>query len=241
VQGFDDVIENHYRQCDAMVGRLMERADGDTLVIVLSDHGFTSFQRGVHLNTWLLRHGFLALTSGVEPGDSAGDLLKHVDWSRTSAYALGLGGIYLNLAGREAGGFVSSAEAERVKDAIAGQLTGLVDEERQQVAVRGVTARESVYSGPCVGDAPDLVVRFNRGYRSSWATGLGGVPAAVFEDNVKRWGGDHVVDPSLVPGVLFMNRPFQRDGARLVDLAPTILAALGVASTDRLEGTSLLP
>ena len=58
---------------------------------------------------------------------------------------------------------------------------------------------------------------------------MGGVPAGGhFEDNTKKWCGDHIIDPALVPGVLFMNRPFRGEGARLVDLAPTILAALGV-------------
>jgi predicted AlkP superfamily phosphohydrolase/phosphomutase len=210
-------------------------------VVVLSDHGFTSFQRGVHLNTWLHDHGFLALAPGVRPGDDAGDLLRHVDWGRTQAYALGLGSVYLNVRGREAQGIVAAADAGRVGREIAAGLTGLRDEARGRVAVRGVSAREDVYRGPYAGEAPDLVVRFAPGYRVSWATALGGVPSGHVEDNVKRWGGDHIVDPTLVPGVLFMNRPFDGADAGLVDLAPTILAALGVPKGGAMEGASLLP
>jgi bisphosphoglycerate-independent phosphoglycerate mutase (AlkP superfamily) len=86
-----------------------------------------------------------------------------------------------------------------------------------------------------------MVVNFASGYRVSWATALGGLPHGHFEDNVKRWGGDHIIDPALVPGVLFMNRPFggERSPA-LIDLAPTILAALGVTKGAAMEGTSLL-
>ena len=70
---------------------------------------------------------------------------------------------------------------------------------------------------------------------------MGGVSEGHFEDNVKTWSGDHIIDPALVPGVLFMNRPFRGESARLVDLAPTILAALGVAKGPAMEGSSLLP
>jgi hypothetical protein len=116
-----------------------------------------------------------------------------------------------------------------------------VDPERGCVAVRGVATRQEVYSGACVADAPDLVIRCAPGYRASWETALGGVPHGHFADNRKRWSGDHIVDPGLVPGVLFMNRPFRTMGPSLLDLAPTILAALGVPRGREMEGTSLLP
>ena len=54
------------------------------------------------------------------PGQGCRDLLLDVDWSRTSAYALGLGGIYLNLEGRESQGTVKADAAEALKSAIAG-------------------------------------------------------------------------------------------------------------------------
>jgi predicted AlkP superfamily phosphohydrolase/phosphomutase len=234
-------VEEHYRACDAIVGRAMRYADDATLFIALSDHGFNSFQRGVHLNTWLHDNGLLGLASGVTPGDAAGDFFTHVDWGRTKAYALGLGGIYLNLRGREGRGTVRPDEADALARDIARGLTGLCDGVRGVTAIRGVVGRGEAYSGPYAAESPDLVVRFAAGYRVSWATALGGVPRGHFEDNVKRWGGDHVIDPVLVPGVLFMNRAFDGERASLVDLAPTILRALGVPKGAAMEGTSLLP
>jgi predicted AlkP superfamily phosphohydrolase/phosphomutase len=234
------VIDDHYRTCDAIVGRALERADDDTLFIVLSDHGFDSFQRGLHVNTWLHDNGFLALQPGNRPGEEAGDFLRNVDWDRTRAYALGLGSVYLNLKGREEKGVVDPAEAAGVAGAIARGMAGLADPERGQVGVRSVTTREQMYAGAFAEESPDLVVNFAPGYRVSWSTALGGIPAGLFEDNVKKWGGDHIIDPSLVPGVLFMNRPFRGERASLLDLAPTILAALGVPKGPAMEGESLL-
>jgi predicted AlkP superfamily phosphohydrolase/phosphomutase len=234
-------IEEHYKRCDEIVGHAMEYVGDDTLFIVLSDHGFGSFQRAVHLNTWLLNSGHLVLRAGVKAGKEAGDLLKGIDWDKTTAYALGLGGIYLNLKGREANGVVEQSEATELKHRIRRELTGLVDSERSVVAVRSVLARESVYSGPYVGESPDLIVNFSGGYRASWQTAIGAVPDTLIEDNCRKWSGDHVVDPPLVPGVLLMNKPWSGNGARLLDLAPTILRVLGVPKGSDMEGESLLP
>jgi predicted AlkP superfamily phosphohydrolase/phosphomutase len=163
-----------------------------------------------------------------------------VDWSRTQAYALGLGGIYLNLNGREEQGIVAAGDADKVKAAIAEGLTGLGDPGRGKAAVRSVLTREQLYSGPFADESPDLLVNFEEGYRVSWDTTLGGIPDGLFEDNTHKWSGDHTIDPALAPGVLFINRPFNDDKASLLDLAPTILSALGVPKGAAMEGKSLL-
>jgi len=235
-----NVIEEHYRSCDAIVGKAMQYADEQTLFIVLSDHGMNSFQRGVHINTWLHDSGLLALRNGVKPGPEAGEFFHNVDWSRTSAYAVGLGSIYLNVKGREGNGIVEAGEADALKAAICKGLTGLGDPMRGKVAIRSVVRREDIYSGPYADESPDLLVNFSDGYRVSWATALGGVPEGHFEDNVKKWSGDHIIDPSLVPGVLFMSRAFRAENAHLIDLAPTILEGLGLPKGPAMEGGSLL-
>jgi len=235
-------IEETYRRGDSVVGQALEFADDKTLVIVLSDHGFGSFQRGVHLNKWLFDKGLLALRSGLEPGPDAGDLLRAVDWEQTRAYGVGLSGLYLNLQGREGQGTVKPEEAEALKETIARELGGLEDPERGVVAIRSVNSREQLYTGPYASEAPDLVVNCSPGYRISWGSSLGGVPAGGhFEDNTRKWAGDHIIDPDLVPGVLLMNRPFRGERTRMVDLAPTILAALDVPPGPALEGRALLP
>jgi len=234
------VITEHYKQCDAIIGNTLEYVDDQTLLIVLSDHGMNSFKRGLNLNTWLYENGYLALQKGVSPGEGTGDFFKGVDWQNTQAYSLGLGGIYLNLKGREASGIVTTEDVETVKSAIIHQLTGLGDPAADQTAVNNVVTREQIYKGPYVSEAPDLLVNFTPGYRVSWGTPLGSVPAGLFEDNTKRWGGDHVIDPALAPGVLFMNKSFQSEEASLVDMAPTILAALNAPKATAMEGKALL-
>lgn len=238
--GFQGAIAEHYRRLDTIVGRVLAAADPETLVIVLSDHGCTSFRRGVHLNGWLHQQGLLTLKNGAQPGPDTGEFFREVDWSRTKAYALGLGGIYLNRRSRESQGIVGPEDAGTVAATIRGGLTGLPDAATGSIAVRGVKSREEIYRGAATAEAPDLLVLFERGYRASWTTTLGGIGASVFEDNTRRWSGDHIVDPELVPGVLFMNQSFRRDAPNMLDLAPTILAALGVPKGPEMEGESLL-
>jgi predicted AlkP superfamily phosphohydrolase/phosphomutase len=234
-------VDALYRRCDETVGKVLERVDEDTLFIALSDHGFNSFRRSFHTNTWLWQNGLLALKEGKKPSTDLRDNFDGVDWSKTFAYALGLGGIYLNMKGRERDGILEEgAEAERVRNAITGGMAGLVDAEAGAPGIRSVSRREQIYAGAYVGDSPDLLVNFHPGFRVSWETAVGGFSDRLFENNTRRWSGDHIIDPDAVPGILFMNRPAANNHANILDLAPTILKYLGVSATDGLEGKSLL-
>lgn len=237
---YRDVVAAQYRRCDETLGKVLQRIGPDTLLITLSDHGFGSFRRGVNLNSWLNEQGLLAYKSN-NGAIEHGEFFRDVDWTRTQAYAVGLGGIYLNRAGRERNGIVSDAAAAALSRQIANRIAGLVDDPQQTVAVRGARVREDVYSGDLADEAPDVLVDFAAGYRASWRTALGGAAADVIEDNTRAWAGDHIVDPELVPGVLLMNQPFRGDGAQLLDMAPTIVSALGAPLPSDFEGVSLLP
>ena len=234
-------VDEIYRQCDLLVGRVMEKVDENTLLIVLSDHGFNSFRRAFDTNTWLWENNLLVLKDGKTPNQTLTDN-SPVDWSKTYAYAMGLGGIYLNLKGRERDGILEegSGETERVRAAIESGLTNAADKEAGCPAVRSVARRERLYTGSYVSTSPDLLVNFHPGYRVSWASSLGGFAGRLFENNTRKWSGDHIVDPDAVPGVLFLSRPVVHNHAHITDLAPTILKELSVPVPTAMEGKSLL-
>jgi predicted AlkP superfamily phosphohydrolase/phosphomutase len=237
-------IEEHYKLYDPLLARVLEHVDGDTLLVVLSDHGFNTFRRAFHVNTWLVENGLMTLRNGKKPDEELGDGFTEVDWSKTHAYALGLAGIYLNFKGREGQGVLEEgADAERVRRAICDGLAGITDPGSQRVAVNSVGRREQLYSGLHQMDAPDLLVNYAGGFRVSWQTALGGMPHGLFEDNMRRWSGDHIIDPEVVPGVLFMNRPDasgQHNHCDIRDLAPTILHYFGIPKHEAMERESLL-
>ena len=233
-----DVIRKLYMEMDGLVGRALAAAGEDTAVFVMSDHGFKPFRRGVELNRWLYEEGLLAVR-GEEP--SAADLLGDVDWARTRAYAVGFGGIYLNLAGREARGIVQPGrEAAGVKRQIRDRLRALTDEDEGVRPVREVYDTDEVYSGPYVDEAPDLVVGFRPGHRVGWASVTGGIGERVFEDNTRPWSGDHNFNPPDVPGMLFANRSIGATAPSIMDIGPTVLDLLGVPVPPWCDGRSLL-
>ncbi len=235
---YRNVIRDLYMRTDRLMGRLLEVIDDKTLLLVISDHGFTQFKRGLNLNTWLRDNGYLFLEEGRS---ESGDWLKGVDWERTRAFALGLTGVFINRKGREAKGIVEEGEPlEALRKEISQKLTGVVDPDTGQAAIRRVVETESAFAGPYTYDAPDLLVGYNAGYRTSWDGAMGRVTRLQFEDNTRHWSGDHCVDPALVPGVLFSNRKIRRDNPGLTDIAPTVLKALGVDQPAHMKGRPLI-
>ena len=231
-------VEDVYRRSDALVGRVLKSIDDQTVVFVVSDHGFTSFRRSVHLNAWLAREGFLT----IKPGGADADYLSGVDWEKTVAYGFGLSGIYLNVKGREARGVVAGDEARRdLKRDIAQRLSALVDPASGERAIRTVYDAEEVYHGPYRDNGPDLIVGYEAGYRVSWETATGKAAGEVFADNTKAWSGDHCVDRERVPGVFFCNRKVDLTSGppQITDLAPTILHLMGINKPAHMDGKVL--
>jgi predicted AlkP superfamily phosphohydrolase/phosphomutase len=233
----DNAIRDLYRHNDRMVGRMREQLGQDDVLMVISDHGFNSFRRGVNLNQWLLREGYLALKPG---SDGRAEWLRDLDWSATRAYALGLTGLFLNMKGREAQGIVEpGAAAAALKKEIAAKLRGLRDDERSAVGVNEAFDTAALYSGPYLENAPDFVIGYNAGYRTSWDCATGIVAGPVFEDNKKPWSGDHCIDPRLVPGVFFCNRKIEEKEPALIDIAPTALRLFGIKPPAYMDGKAL--
>jgi predicted AlkP superfamily phosphohydrolase/phosphomutase len=233
----DNAIRDLYRHNDRMVGRMREQLGQDDVLMVISDHGFNSFRRGVNLNQWLLREGYLALKPG---SDGRAEWLRDLDWSATRAYALGLTGLFLNMKGREAQGIVEpGAAAAALKKEIAAKLRGLRDDERSAVGVNEAFDTAALYSGPYLENAPDFVIGYNAGYRTSWDCATGVVAGPVFEDNKKPWSGDHCIDPRLVPGVFFCNRKIGEKEPALIDIAPTALRLFGIDPPAYMDGKAL--
>lgn len=227
-------VEDMYRRMDVLVGETLRHVDGKTAFFVISDHGFKTFQRGVNLNAWLEREGLLVTRDGEAPGE----YLSAIDWSRTRAYALGLGGIFINRKGRERHGIVEASEVDALKRRIGEGLVQLEDGGTR--CIRRVLDVAKEWSGPYREAGPDLLPGYEVGYRVSWDCAKGAVRPELFEDNTKRWSGDHCMDSDVVPGVLFTNVPLVDGTTRLIDLGPTVLDLFGVAVPPYMTGRSLV-
>ena len=201
-----DVAEAWYKKLDVFVGEVSARLNGKHRLLVLSDHGFSTFKYKVHLNRWLVENGWLMFTDGKTEGG-----LADVDWSKTKLYALGLNSLYLNVAGREGQGTVTAQEIEPLLAEVQEKLLDWKGPDGRAV-VQKARPKHEVYNGPYSRLGPDLVVGYSPGYRASSDTGLGKIPAATIEVNNDHWGADHCVDADVVPGVIFANRDLRDFG-----------------------------
>ncbi|HEX9745940.1 MAG TPA: alkaline phosphatase family protein [bacterium] len=249
---YGDSIKDVFIEADNFVGRVMNEVmePGDVL-IVISDHGFNSFRNSVNINRWLVDNGYLYekpnLLSGLlsDDGDqSVSNLFDNqkkffqwVDWSKSKAYALGLGQIYLNLEGRESQGIVTANEKDELIDEIIAGLKEMVDPATGTPMLINAYRADEIYHGDHMEYAPDIVVGFQDGYRVSWQTTLGVAAEDLVELNMKKWSGDHCsFDPSITQGVLFSNIGITKEEPSLLDIAPSMLSLLGAPKPDRMDG-----
>ncbi len=253
-----DRIGRVMKRFDAFVGRLVEAIEPGDRLLVVSDHGFTTWRWSLNLNQWLLNEGLLVLrdprvVARNLHGFFSGARHDDIDWSRTKAFAMGLGQIHLNMAGRDPRGIVPSDERDalvaRIRDGLRKLRNPLLvpGEDTPEQPVVDVVDLHTAWSGPHVADAPDVQVLFARGWRVSWQTALRGGMASsglpLFEQNRMTWSGDHCsCDPAIVPGILFTNWPVPESTAErpwhVRDVAATVLAHFGLATHD-LDGAPL--
>ncbi len=236
---YNAVVEDVYVRMDDALGRCMERLGDDTTFIVMSDHGFCNFRRGLAVNTWLRKEGYLVADQG---------LLVDTDWSRTKAYSLGVNGhIYLNQRGREKEGIVDETDRDALLDEMSAKLMQIVDPDTGRPVLRRVYRGDQCYSGPEVKNAPDLILGYERGYRASWNTCLGDFDRirneetrqyedAVLVDNDNAWSADHCIAHDLVPGILFSNRKIMAEHPALIDVGPSALALFSIETPAEMAG-----
>jgi len=232
-------IEELYINMDKLVGKVRDKLSKNSCLVIMSDHGFKQFRRGVNLNSWFYCNGYLNLKDGKS---ESGEWFKDVDWASTKAYGLGLGGIYINQKGRESQGIVSPGEETRaLKTELKQKLSGLMDDgNNNAVAINYLYDRDEIPPGPYKENCPDFIVGYNEGYRVSWDSVSGKVNSTIFEDNIKAWSGDHCIDPKLVPGIFFCNHPINTKSPSIVDIAPTAMELFGLKAPEHMDGQSLL-
>ena len=235
----DDLLANGirtlYEEMDEALGRVLEEVDERTTLIVMSDHGFAPWHWKVNLNSWLVDKGYVTLRDPSRQG--ATPLFLNVDWNRTTAYALGLQGLYVNLRGREDTGIVApGAEYDALLDRLEADLLDMVDDRNGQSPVALAYRPRTELTGPYVDEAPDIIVGYSRGYRSSWESPIGEFPREIFGDNDEVWSGDHQNDYRLVPGVLLTNRRIALDAPALYDITIAVLDEFGLAPLPEMIG-----
>ncbi len=264
--GHETAIREVYERLDAAVGRLVDAAGDNVTIGICSDHGFGGAGTGVvHLNNWLAENGYLRFIPAREsllkslalrytPQRLRGTLFRSlrglatkaeshsrfagIDWDRTTAFSEELNyfpSIRINLRGRETKGHVAPEDYDAF-------CRGLCAKLEAWEPIRKAWRREELYDGPYVDRAPDIIVELalENGYSHSCLRSRGGPSFRRIGPDEYLGGKERGMNGNHRPtGVLFLSKPTVSGAARLEDVAPTVLAEIGVPSPP-MDGTSLL-
>jgi predicted AlkP superfamily phosphohydrolase/phosphomutase len=233
-----NAIRYLYGRMDEVLGKAFEHVDSRTILAALSDHGFSKFYREFHLSTWLVQQGFTVLTDPSKMEES--HFFDYVDWNKTTAYALGFNGIYLNLMGRDKYGSLRPEQAQAIKADIIRRLPEARDPKTGARVIVNAYDSADLYSGPYRELAPDVLVGYDAGYRASDESVLGKFKKELVGDRTDKWSADHCIDNSVVPGMFLMNRECSAGTPAIWDLAPTILRAFSIKPPDHMHGVNLI-
>jgi predicted AlkP superfamily phosphohydrolase/phosphomutase len=227
-----------YRKHDEIVGQILKKCPKDVPIIVHSDHGFNPYRRKVNINNWLFNEGYLKLV--VDEIAEEMSILEYADWSKTRAYFIGFNGIYLNLKGRESGGIVPPSQKRKLLLEIKGKLEQLKDPKTGDRVVSQAYISEDHFSKDYLDRAPDIVVGYNKKYRSGDSSALGDFSAETIADNMDWWSGDHLIDPLMVPATFVSSFKINKKIPNMTDIAPTILKFFGINNPPTMKGKSLI-
>ncbi len=235
---FESAIHDYYIEVDREIGELLKLADEETDVLVVSDHGAKRMDGGICVNEWLMANGYLAL---MEKPETAVPLSRvKIDWPKTKAW--GDGGyyarIFLNVAGREPQGTIPPEDYEKVRDELIAGLKSIRDENGKEIGTK-VYRPEELYQ-EVRGVAPDLIVYFGDLYWRSVGT-VGGGKLHTFENDTGPDGANHAQEGMiLLKPAAGLAQGRRLEGAKIVDVAPTVLQLLGLPIPADMEGKVLL-
>jgi len=231
---FETALSDYYAHLDEQLGELLQWADEDTLVLVVSDHGAKAMKGSLNINDFLIQEGLLRLRADVPPGAHFQPEL--IDWPRTRAWAYGgyYSRVFMNVAGREPEGVILAADYEREREELAALLRALPDDQGRPLATQALKPQE-VFTGPYVSEAPDLFIYFDD---LSWRAGQDLNNPGLYSFDTEIGPDDAVHDHE---GLLVMAGPGldshgELRGLQLMDVAPTVLSHLGEQAPADMEG-----
>lgn len=161
-----------------------------------------------------------------------------VDWSRTQAYAMGhVGQVFINLRGRQPHGSVPPGEYEAVRQRVADALRQLRHPQSGRPLVDEIIFREQVYEGPYAEQGADLLLIMDD-FRYI-AFPLFASDTQLVTAQVRGDSGSHRLQGILLACGPAVRRGVELDGARIIDLAPTILYRMGLPVPEDMDGRVL--
>jgi predicted AlkP superfamily phosphohydrolase/phosphomutase len=223
---YEGLGREYYGRLDRHIERLCQHTDGNTVIMIVSDHGARAMHGGFCINEWLIERGHLVLR---EPPSARAAPLDHelVDWSRTTAWAEGgyYARVFLNIAGREPGGIIEPEQVNDVRNALRRKLETLQDDAGAALPTQVRVPEE--YYRITRGFPPDLMVYFDDlRLRAIGSVGHGRL--VVAENDTGPDTCNHAWNGIFIMSGGGATPRGHVEGAEIYDITPTILSAFGV-------------
>jgi predicted AlkP superfamily phosphohydrolase/phosphomutase len=234
---YENVIPDYYLWLDEQIGSVMELLDGETILLVVSDHGAQRLDGGFAVNQWLIEQGLLVLNE--TPKEITPFSKLNVNWSKTKAWSEGgyYARVFFNVEGREPQGVVPSAEYSTFQDEMKAKLEALVDDKGQPMNSLVFKPKEIYQNVRNV--APDLIVHFGGLFWRS--IGSVGHPALYVQENDTGPDGcNHAQYGMFLLAAPNCPLAGEHTGAKLLDMAPTLLDLAGYDIPESMQGRSLV-
>lgn len=232
---FKNTLKDYYKFLDRELGKIIKTLDENTLIIVLSDHGFTRMHTRVNLSDWLIRKGYLVLKNGLKINSPTKLEYDMIDWKKTKVFAVGAydGQVYINLRGRDSSGTVKLGEYDRLIDELEKEIKNITSDDGKILNTK-IFKKKSYFRGKCEDIAPDIVIYFDNLHYGCNTSLIG---------NETLWspqtamGSDDATHSQQ--GIFIMNKSEQKGNIGeidILDVAPTILNKLGVKIPEGFKG-----
>jgi len=227
---FEDAVKDYYKFVDRKIGEILKHAEGDTLVLIVSDHGAQRMEGGIAVNEWLMEKGYLVLKQ--RPEGIVNINQADIDWSRTRAW--GYGGyysrIFMNVKGREPEGVIPPSEYETFREQLARELKEIRDNRGNDLETR-VFKPEDVYV-EVNNIPPDLMVYFgNLRWRAIGSIGHNCIH--VMNNDAEDVNANHYEYGIYISSKGPRGRLTDLD---IKDVAPTVLDYMGVKIPEDIQG-----
>ena len=166
-----------------------------------------------------------------------------IDWTATRVFAGPTGGrVCVNLQGRERDGTVSPEDYEELRERVRDILLSLTDAESGKRLIRAVHRREDIHTGPYTDQAADLLIEWDHdAARDSLCYSADGRQIVVTPSATagNQWKGSHRPEGIFLARGPNIKQGENVAGARIYDIAPTILYLHDHPTPENLDGKVL--
>ncbi|MFI5072482.1 MAG: alkaline phosphatase family protein [Terriglobales bacterium] len=234
---YQNAIPEYYLWLDEQIGDALEVLGKDTIVLVVSDHGAQRLDGGFAINEWLIREGLLVLEE--YPTELTPFEKLRVNWAKTRVWSEGgyYARVFFNVQGREPQGVIPLTEYESFQDQIKTKLEALLDDKGE--LMKSLVFKPKDLYRHVRNVAPDLIVHFGGLYWRSIGT-VGHGTLHIQENDTGPDACNHAQYGMFILSAPNLSCRGEYEGARLLDIAPTLMDLGGYEIPENMQGRSLV-